>query len=132
MVTHADKVDQKTPSNLARFQTAPLKPRGAQRGTQQSSQPGKTAQAKAGTVVDADVDVPDGSGKHGRAPETHERGGTHELIRVQARFLLPIGEKNLDAPAYADLRPQACNRSLLVAGSPRPCELERLGKRMMT
>src|SRR5512135_3000052 len=51
-------------------------------------------------------------GEQGQAPETHERLGTHELILVQAQLLLPIGKKDLDIPACADMLYQAFNRSL--------------------
>ncbi len=38
-------------------------------------------------------------GEQGQTPEAHERGGTHELILIQAELFLAISKENFDVEA---------------------------------
>jgi hypothetical protein len=133
-------------SIFALFQIAPLKLREVQTGNQEYLPLGSAAEARAETLVDGDAEAPGvfhngdmmlprglqtnpffiqtGIGKQGQTPEAHECRSTHQLVLIQAEFLLAIGEEDFDLPSRTDVFQQALCRSLQIAGGP----IARLGQ----
>src|SRR5947209_5252104 len=63
--------------------------------------------------------------EHRQRPKPHNGRSTHQLIVVQAQFLLAIAEEDLDVPACRDMREQCLWIRFQVAGGPVPCLRER-------
>src|SRR5258708_1137118 len=63
-------------------------------------------------------------GEHRQRPKSQNGRSTHQLIVVQAQFLLAIAEEDLDVPPCRDMRQQRLLVRFQVAGGPVP----RLGE----
>ena len=61
-----------------------------------------------------------GVGEQGQAPKAHKRGGTHELILIEAELFLAIGKEDFDVPARRDMRQQSLRRSVQITRAPLP------------
>ncbi len=57
-------------------------------------------------------------GKHCQGLEAHNGGGTHELVVIQAQFLLAITKKHFDVPPRRDVRQQRLRIRFQIAGRP--------------
>src|SRR5712691_10533762 len=71
-------------------------------------------------------------GEHRQRPKPQNGRSIHQLIMVQAQFLLAIAEEDLDIPSCRDMRQQRLPVCFQVAEGPVPCLRERASNEWRT